>query len=503
MDRLLRRFTFDARSMRYIFLIVIAVLSYNTVFGQFTYDSKVRSAHGAIHELRLKDAGQLISGLGKDQYGWKLYLTHFLKTVEIISSPQEQTYELYVSKSHELLGEIRKIKSESPWKSYCIADMELYEAGIHAKNSQMAKAAGGVSTCYKTLKKSIADHPDFAPSYKAYGLLEAGIGTLPDTYQKMISILGYKGSLNEGYKHLSKAARDTNYWVAREAQYLKMAVELYLMNDPDLAWKTIVKATPDRGQNLVATFFYANTAMKCGRNDEAIRVLQERPTNEEYARFYFLDFLLGTAKLCRLDQDANVYINRFIEGQKTGDYIKSAYNKLLWYCITTGDSTNYQDYRSRVISRGSVALEEDKQALFEVVDGVRPDPELLKVRCLFDGGYYDRALSIIGPMREKQFDLLEHRIEYNYRKGRVYQMLGEDKLAIAFFKEAIERGKNVPLYYAAYAACYIGEIYEGNGDYEKAREYFRKAVDLGKGTTFGKSIEHRSKSGLVRLEGKE
>lgn len=478
-------------------------------FASFAYDARVEAAHGEIHAMRFSRATDLVNDLKKEDatVAFYYYLAQFQETIELLISQDKEAYKPYTMRSAARQSSLKQLDAQSPWKAYCLAEMSVYEAMIHAKFGEMNKAASGISNAYKLLSRNAEEHPEFLPTYKTLGLLEAGIGTLPDSYRKMVSILGYKGTLDGGYKKLQKtlAISDPNQkWIVREAAYLQMAVELYLINEPDKAWNTIAAHSNDYRDNLLAAFFRANTALKTGRNDEAIDVLQKRPAGSAYSSFHFMEFLLGSALLHRLDSGANVHLLKYIESQQKGDYIKSAYLKLTWYYVVFPDGELYDKYRKMTISHGNISLEEDKQALLEVLDGEKPNSDLLKVRCLFDGGYYDEAEVIIRPMRERNFSAIAHRIEYNYRKGRVFQKQGDTALARAFYLEAIDRGKGTDskTYYVAYSAYYIGEMYEKRKDYTMAEMYYKMAGELGKSTNFKKSVEHKAKSGLSRIKKK-
>ncbi len=477
-------------------------------YASFNYNSNVEEAHGKIHHLLLNDADTKINDLKADSLsvGFYYYLRQYRESVELLITQDASKYKTYVKESRTLRQQLENISSNSPWKLYCIAEMNLFEGMIHAKFGQLNAAAANIRVTYKLLDKNLQTHPDFLPTLKSLGLLEAGIGTLPDVYRKMIGILGYRGTISSGYGKINKFLNtsDPGYkWIYREAAYMKMAVELYLMNDTRKAWSTIDKNSADHETNLLAAFFRSNTAMKCGKNDEAIRTLESRPKGPGYFPFHFMDYLLGSAKLFDLDPTADLHLKAFINGQKKGDYVKSAYHKLTWYYLLFPNDDLYSKYRNLTISHGNVSLEADKQALFEVLDGDRPDQGLLKTRCLFDGGYYSRAENVIRPMRERNFEIPEHVVEYNYRKGRVYQMQGDTALSMAFYLEAIKKGKGKDLrfYYVAYSAYYIGELYELRNDYGMAIKYFEKAIELGKSTNFKKSIEQKAKSALARIKG--
>jgi hypothetical protein len=52
--------------------------------------------------------------------------------------------------------------------------------------------------------------------------------------------------------------------------------------------------------------------MRSGRNDVAINILMKRPGGSNYFPFHYLNFMLGMAKLHRLDPDADLYLKSYL-----------------------------------------------------------------------------------------------------------------------------------------------------------------------------------------------
>lgn len=58
--------------------------------------------------------------------------------------------------------------------------------------------------------------------------------------------------------------------------------------------------------------------------------------------FYYLDFLYGKYKLCRLDKDADIHMLQFVHHFEGRHYIKEAYQKLYWYELIFKKDVNKQ-----------------------------------------------------------------------------------------------------------------------------------------------------------------
>jgi hypothetical protein len=61
----------------------------------------------------------------------------------------------------------------------------------------------------------------------------------------------------------------------------------------------------------------AFVAQKCDMTDEGIRNLLVKPHTKDYTNFYFTDYLLGSMKLTRLDEDATYYLKKYLYSFQT------------------------------------------------------------------------------------------------------------------------------------------------------------------------------------------
>ncbi|MCK7559742.1 hypothetical protein MKQ70_34290 [Chitinophaga sedimenti] len=60
-----------------------------------------------------------------------------------------------------------------------------------------------------------------------------------------------------------------------------------------------------------------------------------------------------------------------------------------------GNTEMAAKYRAMILTRGGTDTDADKQALKEAKSGTWPNPLLLRVRLLTDGGFYHEALRLL------------------------------------------------------------------------------------------------------------
>jgi tetratricopeptide (TPR) repeat protein len=115
---------------------------------------------------------------------------------------------------------------------------------------------------------------------------------------------------------------------------------------------------------------------------------------------------------------------------------------------------------------------------------------------LFDGGYYIEAMTQLNNTQNLN---QAEEVEKQYRMARIAHKTGEIAKAKAEYSKTIEMGKNMDLYYAANSALLLGNIFENEGNKEKAAEMYRLCLSLDF-TTYRNSIRGLAKQHLSSLE---
>jgi tetratricopeptide (TPR) repeat protein len=221
--------------------------------------------------------------------------------------------------------------------------------------------------------------------------------------------------------------------------------------------------------------------------------LEKRPHGSEYQPYPYLDYLLGCAKMNRLDSNAYNYFSKFLQERGTS-FIKDSYLHLGWNCLLHDDVRRYEAFTQLVKTKGYTFNEKDKQALNEANNPV-PNIQLLKARLLYDGGYYEKAL---GLLHEADFKQPTEKTEYYYRLGRIYEALNKNEEALQAYQQCINTGGGTGYYYAPTSALRMGNIYEREKNASKAVKYYNMAIAF-KNHQDESSIEKRANEGLKRL----
>ena len=473
------------------------------------FTSNCLQAQSHIYSLKLTQAEKLIARELRSNPDNRAsdYLNTLRSMLLYITQEDDASYSLFDSIKSKCLTRLSDCDPQDGYRDFLKEEVYFYSSVVNGKRGNALSAANDVRHAYSHGQDVLKEFPSFKMAKKTLGLLQSGFGSLPNTYRKLVSFMGYTSDMDAGISYLKSCISDkvSNaefVLMRKEAEFYLASVYLYLKNDKATAWKVVDNITQDYATNPLSAFARVNVADKCKFNDEVIRVVEQTPKESPYGSIPFLDFALGKAKLQRLDSDADVPLLRFVETTKGSSYIKSCYQKLSWHALFQDDESTFYHYVAMAGTQGSDQLEEDEQALKYAKSGTIPDSILLKSRLLYDGGYYQRALEVIRPYKKINFRTSSERTEYFYRKARIYDAMPDEDLAEAFYKATIAEGSELPQYYASFAALYLGELYERQKNIELAREFFKKSMDFDANTEYKKSVEYKAKAGLDRLDSK-
>ena len=473
--------------------------------NRFEFTPLATEAYQKAMSLRFEEARQDIEKLKRDDpenrivYFIENYIDFF--TV-FINENKSEFKKLERNKSYRL-KQIRRGDRNSPYYLYCQAEVKLQWALARLKFEQYFTAFNEVSSAYKMLKRNQRKFPDFIANKKSLGILHALVGTVPDNYKWGVKLLGgMTGNIEKGKKEVEDVLNyaQTNPFLFEEETLVMYAfLMLHLKNDLDSAWEIIQNNKLDATKNPLICFSLANIAMRTGRNDLAVEILENRPRGKQFAEFHYLEYLLGLGKLYRLEIGADKHLLNYLENFHGQNYIKEAYQKLAWYSLVRGNEINYLYYIKFCKTEGARVIGGDKNAEKEAKSKVIPNMDLLKARLLFDGGYLERALKFLKKRSLADFNTQKNQLEYTYRLGRIYHKMKSYDDAISYYQTTIDRGKDATSYYfACNAALQIGLIHEKLGDKVSAKKFFKLCLDIDP-DQYKSSLHQKAKAGLNRL----
>lgn len=473
----------------------------------FDFSPAARSAYQNALSLRLTEARATLEQMKKNEPEnlMAVYVENYLDFVTIFANDSESEYRQLSKNMDKRLEKIARGDRHSPYYLYTQAEIRLQWAILRIRFSDFMSGASDVKQAYALLEQNQKKHPDFIANKKSLGLLHAMVGNLPDDYKWVVkSFGGMSGTTEQGLRELEEVlayARKQDFIFEDEAVVMYSFLQLYLNNKPAIAWDTIKKSKLNPKTNPLAAYALATVAMRADQNDEAIKMLQNFPAGSGYHHLHHRYYMLGVAKLRRLDSDAHQALQTFLDNYKGVNGVKECYQKLAWNSLVQGNPAAYRQYIALVKQKGADNSEPDKAALQEAKSNEMPDIKLIKARLLFDGGYYQRAYDLLKTAANDYNSSPKLSLEYTYRIGRVTHKMGKSSEAIRFYQQTLDKGAGQTWYFACNAALQMGLLHEEKRDFQSARNAYQRCLSL-KPTEYANSLHAQAKAGLSRCKNK-
>jgi len=496
--------------IRILFILMLSLFvqtcSHAEVTPYFTFTEDVRLAYQRALELRVGESSILLSKEKREfPNNYMIYFVeNYLDFMRVFINEDEDAFASLTKNKDRRLALIESGDPDSPYYLYTQAEIKLQWALLHLKFDEYLPALSNIRSAYKMLNKNLKKHPDFIASKKSLGLLHALVGTVPDNYKWAIKLLaGMDGTIEQGRREIEEVIdyhrKNGDKLFETETLVFYAFLMLHLNNSSnDRAWDILNSGELNPKTSALACFVLSNMAMRIGKNDLAIQMLEDRPRGVEFYKMPYLDFMLGLARFRRLDTDAPQYLQNYISSMGNGNYVKEAYQKIAWHHLLDHNELKYQQYMQLCKNYGRESVSSDKSAQTEAENRDQPNPILLKARVLFDGGYYDRAKSSLLSYHPEDFENQDLQLEYVYRLGRIFHEGGETDKAIDYYQKTIDQGRSQKYYYACNAALKMGLLYETAGEGAKAKTAYQTCLSMSP-NQYKHSLHGKAKAGLNRL----
>lgn len=476
--------------------------------GRFEFTSLARKAYEKTMALKFDEAYALLAEMRKSESDnlVSYYIENHIECIKVFITEEKKDYDIWKYNEDKRIAILKNGDSKSPYYLFTQAQVRLFWAMNKVKFGDYLSALNATSTAFELLESNSKKFPNFMANKMTLGVLHSIVGTIPDKYKWSAKlVLGMNGTIQQGQAEIEEVinyAKTNDYVFESEAMVMYAFLMLHLNNRSESAWSIINNGKLKPKENMLHCFALANVAMRTGRNDKAIEILQSRPTASGYLPVYFLDYMLGLAKLYRGDMDADEYLKKYVYYFKGRNYLKEGFQRIAWFELLRGNWNGYKIFIENCKTVGYAELGGDKNALKEAKTMNTPDPTLLRARLYFDGGYYQKALDFLKTKNETQFTNQAHKLEYSYRMGRILQMLKKPNEAIQYYDKTIQAGKQTKFYFACNAALQLGIIYEEYQQFDKARQYYNYCISLNP-DDYSDSLHASAKAGLNRIKNKK
>jgi len=490
-----------------IFAYLFVYFSFlNTASAEFDLNSNMSNAYSYCIDLNFSKAKYFLE-MEKNinpENGFIYLNENYIDFLKIIITEDQSYFEKQKPFKNERLKKIRRNDKDSPFYLFSQAEIYIQWAFVRIKFKEYFLAAYELQKAYSLLKKNDELFPDFILNKKNIGVLKILLGSIPDEYNWILSVIGLEGSINRGFDDLYSVLNYTenfekyNIYEDEVIFYLSF-LEMNMRNIKQSRLSLLNKIEDCCLSSDLLVFCAARLSNKMGDNQRTLKILEEVKPSNNKINFYYLDYLYAMSKLYQLNfEEAENSFLRFVSNFKGDNYIKSAYHKLSIISFLT-DSIDKRDfYQNKTLELGQSFIEEDKYSENQVKNRYIDDKDLIMARFLFDGGYYQRSLNILESINQpalKDYNLAE----YYYRIARLYQKLNYSKNDILdAFYQLLDLENSYNLYYFPMSNLQIALEYEKEENDKAALMYFQKTLKYD-AFDYETGIKKSAKAGLNRI----
>ncbi|MEN2993204.1 MAG: hypothetical protein ABDH91_06585 [Bacteroidia bacterium] len=194
----------------------------------------------------------------------------------------------------------------------------------------------------------------------------------------------------------------------------------------------------------------------------------------------------------------------FVQLQRSSSGLAAQYAWRGYLAWVEGDSVAAQTLWKAALSYES-PWEEDAIAQRLAAQWLRspPTPEeerLWTARWLLHQGAWQAAYDTLEPLRQRLYALTpDQRTALYYTYGRLYHRWNREEAARFAYFQCLQQAAGTNRWMQAYAALYLGQLYEKLADWHNARRYYQQAEALGE-ASHRTGVIQKARAGYLRLQ---
>ncbi len=481
-----------------VFCLPFFVLIQSECNAKFEYNTQNKAAYLDITKLKISSGEEILSqAIKKDpSNGINIYLENYLDVIKLFVSDDEDTFQKLKSNETKRLNLLQKLEANSPYYKFTQAEIKIQWAFIKLRFNEDLSAAWSLRQAYNLLEENKKKFPDFSPNDKSLGLLHILLGSIPSKYQWIVNFMGMHGSVQKGILEL-KSAIEKNDVYQLESHITLVLVKAFILKDQKSIYGLLEDLTNINRDNLLLPLAYASVLINNGKSEKAQNILLTRPQSSDYIDIPHLKRLLGDTYLYKGDYTlAKTQYLDFLGSYKGKNFIKDTYFKLYlsdWFAGSDGKENKYLE---NINNFGRATFDTDKRAQEFYNKHHEYNRVLTRARFFCDGGYYAQAENLINGLSINSFSSKKDKIEFYYRKARIYHAQEKWEEAIQYYEKAINITVLQDRYYFAPNACLqLGYIYKEKNNIKLAKHFFEKAL-LYDNHEYKNSIDNKAKAAL-------
>jgi tetratricopeptide (TPR) repeat protein len=461
---------------------------------QWTFGEKASRARQLVFALDLAGVHKLIP---QPHTADEIYVVSLAECIELLLEEDGEKYTEY----EDLFSERRdrKTKGSPPAEMFLQAEMSIQWAFVYFKFGHEFDAALNLRDAYAITSSARKRYPQYEALKKTAAFLEVIVGSVPEKYNWVLSLLGIEGSVDTGLE-LFGSLHESSSPIKEESDMLHALVRSYVLQQTTEASSLFDQLMREHPSPL-AGFLAASVAIKNSEAGKALQLLQPIDTLKVF-QIDYASYLLGEVYLCQAKYLNSISAYRkFLNHYKGQNNIKDATYKIGLCYWLNGNVSDAMETFELARNIGREVTEADKYAARSLAEDELPHPQLARARYFTDGGLYNEAQSTLDGIDPAELKIQRDKIEYHYRKARLYHKTYKFDAAKTEYVRVIEMNSNGNWYYAPNACLQMGYILAYEKKNDQAQTYFQQALSYKK-HEYKNSIDTKARSALSQLKRK-
>ena len=380
---------------------------------------------------------------------------------------------------------------------YQLAELYLKNAIVRYFNGERFGTARAFYASYHAAEKAYEKNPSDFRAKSLYGLFQILVGSIPDSYSFLVSILGVSGDVELGERLFKEAALEASKkdnWYAYRVRFLYTFYLFQKTGTTDEA----MKFAKDFPASVLGDFLRSRIHLKAGSSNRSRELLYSAIRRDGSSHLPYTRFLLGKQLIESGDRaGGRKWILNYLRTYKGREYIRAANLYLSWSYLVEGNDALYREYKSKVKTTGRGYFGDDILALYE--SGLTHHRTLIQARMAHDAMDFERCEEILGGINPSFFSNTAFIDEYYYRRGRNFQKLDQPARAGEMFHKLLEKPDRITAYYQPNAALQLAYIYFEKGQKATALKWAERVFDY-EDYPFNAPIEWQAKEILQEGE---
>ena len=313
--------------MRYFLIILALLLISKITFADFLWNKNCKEAYNLSIQLKFDKAHFLLEKEKKENPNNNLvyFIENYSDYLKIQIGEEKSDFEKLKKNKDSRLDIIESDKSSSPWHLYSQAEIYLQWAASRLKFGEYFTAAFEINKAYRLIQENNKLYPNFIPNKKSLGLLYTLIGSVPEQYNWILSIIGMEGNINSGLSLMNEAIQEMkthkDFEIMLEESYFLYAFLKMNLDNNKADLQKLLSELQDKDY-LLLNFASSRIASKLGQNDLAIQILENRMVGKDHYPFHYLDYLLGINKQNKMDNNCLDHFENYLLNCKGKNYKK-------------------------------------------------------------------------------------------------------------------------------------------------------------------------------------